>query len=147
VKTSEGEKNMTFKSGISGNPTGRPKGTGPRQQLFTCLVEPHKEALFETAINLALGGNETMLRLFLERMLPAKPTDDPVALQIPLANDHKASGLSMRGEAILQAVSVGEISPEQGKAIMGIIDAQRKNIETTELSLRLLEIERTLKQR
>lgn len=74
-----------------------------------------------------------MLRLFLERMLPAKPTDDPVALQIPLTNDHKASGISMRGEAILQAVSIGEISPEQGKAIMGIIDAQRKNIETPEL--------------
>ena len=137
---------MTFKSGASGNPHGRPKGTGLRQQLFTSFVEPHKEALFETAINLALGGNEVMLRLFLERMLPAKPTDDAVTVQMPLTND-QASGLSIRGEAILQAVSRGEITPEQAKAIMGIIDAQRKNIETSDLSIRLIEIERTLKQR
>jgi Family of unknown function (DUF5681) len=138
---------MAFKSGVSGNPTGRPKGTGARQQLFSNLVEPHKEALFETAINLALEGNEAMLRLFLERMLPAKPTDDAVTLQVPLTQDNKASGLSIRGESILQAVSEGEITPEQGKVIMGIIDTQRKNIETSELSIRLLEIERILKQR
>ena len=87
-------------------------------------------------------------------------TDTPTSLSIVSCNKCEhftpdqigdgagiGTGLSMRGEAILQAVSVGEISPEQGKAIMGIIDAQRKNIETTELSLRLLEIERTLKQR
>lgn len=138
---------MTFKTGVSGNPTGRPKGTGSRQQIFSNLVEPHKEALFETAINLALGGNEVMLRLFLERMLPSRPTDDAVILQMPITHDNKVSGLSIRGEAILQAVSAGEITPDQGKTIMAIIDTQRKNIETSELSIRLHEIERTLKQR
>ncbi|KTD73916.1 hypothetical protein [Legionella tucsonensis] len=138
---------MTFKSGISGNPNGRPKGTGSRQQLFSSFVEPHQAALFETAINLALDGNEAMLRLFLDRMLPAKPTDDAVTVQLPSTNDNSALTLSMRGEAILQAVSLGEITPEQGKAIMGVIDTQRKNIETSDLSIRLQEIERTLKQR
>lgn len=138
---------MTFKSGKSGNPSGRPKGSGSRQQLFSSLVEPYKEALFETAINLALGGNETMLRLFLERMLPSKPTDDAITVQMPLTNDNSATGLSMYGETILHAVSQGEITPEQGKAIMGVIDTQRKNVETSELSIRLLEIERALKQR
>jgi len=138
---------MTFKSGISGNPNGRPKGTGSRQQFFSSHVEPHQAALFETAINLALGGNEAMLRLFLDRILPAKPVDDTVSVQLPSTNDNSALALSMRGEGILQAVSRGEITPVQGKAIMGIIDTQRKNIETSDLSTRLQEIERTLKQR
>jgi hypothetical protein len=139
---------MTFKIGESGNPTGRPKGTGYRQQLFNSLVEPHKDALFDTAIQLALSGNESMLRLFLERMLPAKPTDDAIAVKMPpIDNNNKAYALFIWRETILQAISQGELTPEQGRTIMGVIDAQRKSIETADLSMRLIEIERALKFR
>ena len=72
---------MTFKTGSSGNLKGRPQGSGHRQQLFNALVEPHKEALLDTGINLALSGNENMLRLFLERMLPSKPSDNTIELE------------------------------------------------------------------
>lgn len=138
---------MKFQSGLSGNPSGRPKGTGCRQKLFNDLVEPHKEALFDTAIKLALNGNEQMLRLFLERMLPAKPVDDIVAMDMPVTSLDKAQGLSVCGQAVLKAVTLGDITPDQAESLMSIIDAQRKNIETAELALRLTEIERTLKQR
>lgn len=74
---------MTFKTGESGNPNGRPHGSGYRQKLFNTLVAPHKEKLFETGINLALAGNEVMLRLFLERMLPAKPIQESIAIEFP----------------------------------------------------------------
>lgn len=130
-----------------GNAAGRPSGTGHRQQLFKNLVEPHKEALLDTAIKLALNGNESMLRLFLERILPAKPTDDTVALAIPQIGANNTSTLSVWGEIVLQAVSCGEMTPDQGHSVMAVIDAQRKNIETSELALRLTEIERALKQR
>ena len=138
---------MTFKVGESGNPTGRPKGTGHRQKVFNNLVEPHQDALFDTAIKLALGGNEGMLRLFLERMLPAKPIDDAVTVEIPEKNASEAEMLLAWGETILRAVSKGEITPDQGNSLMTVIDAQRKNIETSELASRLIEIERILKQR
>ena len=45
---------MAFQTGASGNPKGRPKGTGSRQQIFNILVEPYRDALINTAINLAL---------------------------------------------------------------------------------------------
>jgi hypothetical protein len=64
---------MKFQSGESGNPNGRPKGTGHRQQLFDNLVLPRTEELINVAIKKALAGNDTMLRLFLERILPPRP--------------------------------------------------------------------------
>lgn len=42
---------MTFQTGISGNPTGRPKGSGNRQRLFNSLVVPYQEKLINTALN------------------------------------------------------------------------------------------------
>ena len=72
---------------------------------------------------------------------------DAITVKMPLMGDNKALAISVWGETILQAVSQGEMTPEQGRAIMGVIDAQRKNIETADLSIRLIEIERTLKQR
>lgn len=45
---------MTFQAGVSGNPNGRPRGTGTRQKVFNTLVELHKEALFKVAIDMAL---------------------------------------------------------------------------------------------
>lgn len=138
---------MKFQPGASGNPQGRKPGTGHRQQLFNCLVEPHKEILVDTAIKLAISGNESMLRLFLERMLPPKPLDDVIMVEISKIDTSHASALAALGGAILQAVSRGNMTPEQGKSMMTIIEAQRKNIETSDLALRLTEIERTLKQR
>ena len=138
---------MTFKTGVSGNPTGRPKGTGSRQQLFNNLVEPHTEELFQTAINLALSGNEMMLRLFLERMLPSKPLDDSITFQMPIINCGNINSLSVLGAEVLKEVSMGKITPEQGKGIMTLLDNQRKLIETTDFSVRLQEIEHILKKR
>lgn len=138
---------MVFQAGVSGNPNGRKPGTGHRQQLFNSLVEPHSQKLFETAINLALSGNEAMLRLFLERMLPARPVDDSINMDMPKTGPGRTGSLLAFGEGILLAVSKGDITPEQGRSLMAVIDAQRKNIETTELEQRLAEIERTLKQR
>lgn len=138
---------MTFKHGISGNPEGRPKGTGSRQQLFNSLVEPHKEALFDTAISLALEGNEAMLRLFLERMLPVRPADDSVALDLPGGDIKRADTVLAYGEKILISVSQGLLTPQQAKILMATLEIQRKNIETAELVDRVAAIETTLKQR
>ncbi len=138
---------MTYKIGKTGNPNGRPKGTGHRQQLFTSLVEPHKEKLFETAINLALAGNEPMLRLFLERMLPARPADDAIGFDLPNGDIKRTDTLLACGENILKAVAACDITPEQAKTLLSALEMQRKQIESCELSDRVAAIEQVLKQR
>lgn len=141
----EGGEHMTFKSKQSGNPDGRPKGTGHRQQLFKALVEPHRKALFDTGINLALAGNEAMLRLFLERMLPPKPTDDTIDIDTP-KDLKKACSLLEYGENTLKAVSQGQLTPQQAKTVMAAIEMQRKNIEISEIVDRVTAIERAFSQ-
>jgi hypothetical protein len=140
---------MTFQKGEKwqGNPTGRPLGTGHRQQLFKNLVEPHKEALLDTAIKLALGGSEAMLRLFLERMLPPRPTDDTVTINLPDDDIKKAGALLTCGENILKAVAQCEVTPQQAKILMGSLEVQRKHIETCELTDRVTAIEKILMER
>lgn len=138
---------MKFQPGMSGNEKGRPRGSGHRQQLFNKLVEPRKEELFEKAINLALSGNDLMLKLFLERMLPSRPTDDAVSLDITGMDLTKVESLLAAGKTILEGVAAAEITPSQGKALMGVVGAQTKQIEAHELSQRVAAMERTLNKR
>ncbi len=102
---------MTFQTRKSGNPNGRPKGTGTCQQVFSALVEPHQEALFKVAIDMALKGNEAMLRLFLERMLPAKPSDEPIQINMPDYSTSYTQAIPYIGKEALQAVTSGIITP------------------------------------
>lgn len=140
---------MPFKKGDAwqGNKNGRPTNSGHRQQLFNALVEPHREALFKKAVDLALlEGNEAMLRLLLERMLPARPVDEAVTVMAP-EGSNEVETVAALGNAILKNISVGTITPREGNTLMACVEAQRKNVETLELSQRVSEIERTLKQR
>lgn len=132
---------MPFQPGTSGNDKGRPKNTGHRQQLFNSLVVPYKEGLIKRAIEMALDSNEAMLKLFLDRMLPAKPVDDPISIALINRDFTKANILLELGSAVLKAISSNEITPEQGKAFLDVISAQRKNIEASTLTERISEIE------
>ena len=119
---------MTFQSGVSGNKNGRPKGTGARQQLYNALVAPHKDALINKAMELALGGNEAMLRLFLERMLPAKPKDEPITFDLPDLDSLSAESLLPLSLNVLKAASIGTATPEDCRNIAALIAAHHKGI-------------------
>ena len=133
---------MPFQAGVSGNPIGRPKGSGNRQQAFNALAEPHKEALFKKAINMALDGNEAMLRLFLDRMLPAKPTDEPIQIDMTDAFDfNNVRAVTQLGLESLKAVMSGKITPEEAGRISTLLGAHHRTFETTELIERVKALE------
>jgi hypothetical protein len=62
---------MKFEPGQSGNPAGRPKGSGDRRSGLRSLLDPHAPALIEKAVEMALSGDMAALKLCLDRCLPA----------------------------------------------------------------------------
>jgi hypothetical protein len=72
-----------FVKGQSGNPRGRPKGARNTTTVaLETLLDGQAQALTQKAIDLALAGDITALRLCLDRILPVRkdrPFCDPAA--------------------------------------------------------------------
>jgi Family of unknown function (DUF5681) len=59
--------------GVNGNRAGRPKGACHKATLAAeALLEGEAEGITRKAVELAIGGDTTALRLCLERIMPAR---------------------------------------------------------------------------
>jgi len=134
-----------FKPGQSGNPTGKPRGARHRATVAAeALLDGEAEALTRRAVELALEGDTTALKMCMDRILPPRK-GRPINFTLPeLTNtgDLRATAL-----AILGAVSEGDISPEEAAAVAPLIEGVRKTMETDELSHRLEALEQALEGR
>lgn len=140
TKRKNASKTYTDESGkfAPGNP-GRP--VGARHKTTTAilsLMEGQGEALTQKAIDMALEGDTTALRLCIERIAPTRK-DAPVQFDLPdmtTANDAaKAAG------SVLAAVSTGDLTPTEGAHVMALIETFRRTLETTELEQRITALE------
>ena len=61
----------SWKGGESGNPNGRPIGTG-RVDQYRRLLDPHVPDLLDILVEKAKGGDLTALRLVLDRVYPVR---------------------------------------------------------------------------
>ena len=59
-----------FEKGKSGNPAGRPKGIQDKRVEMRALLEPYAPSLIEKAVQLALEGDTTALKLCVEQDCP-----------------------------------------------------------------------------
>lgn len=126
-----------------GNP-GRPHGTRHRiTRAVEELLEGEAEGLTRKAVELALGGDTTALRLCLERIAPARK-DTPVRFDLP--SMECAQDAAEAAQAILKAVSEGELTPLEAASVMALVEGYRRTLETTEYDARLTALEeRTLR--
>ena len=126
----------TFTAGNAG----RPKGARNRTtQAVMALLEGEAEALSRKAVEMALAGDSVALRLCLERLAPPRK-DAPV--QFPLPRMTTARDAAEAAGAVLEAVSVGELTPTEGAQIMTLVDSYRRTLEVTELEARVAALER-----
>lgn len=126
---------------LPGNP-GRPAGSRNRATLAAqALLDGQAEALARAAVERALEGDMAALRLCLERLVP--PVRDR-AVQVELPAVDTAAGCAAALAGIVQAVGAGDLAPRDAARVAGVLELQRKAIETVELEARVTALERRL---
>lgn len=136
------EKPWQFKPGQSGNPAGKPKGVRHKAtQAVQALLEGEIEALTRKAIELALSGDVTALKLCLERLAPAiKPTALPVEIS------HTVQGsMADTARAMVTAAANGEMPPDIAAQLVSALASVAKVEELETIKQRLEGLEAALK--
>jgi len=129
-----------WKSGESGNPKGCPAGSRHKATLAVlALLDGEAEGLTRKAVEMALAGDTTALRLCLERLAPPRK-DSPLTLA-GLPKIKAAADLPKATARVLEAVADGTITPSEGQALAGLLEAHRRTLETTEIEQRLSALE------
>lgn len=128
-----------FEPGQSGNSAGRPKGSKDRRTQLRELLQPHAEALIEKAVNMALAGDTTALKLCLDRIVPAlKPQSEPVTLDLPTGS------LTEQAEAIFRAVADGVLPADDGAALIAMLHNQARLRDEDETHANIKKIKERL---
>ena len=128
-----------FQPGVSGNPAGKKPGTKNRATLaMEALLDGEAEGLTRKAIELAMEGDTTALRLCLERLCPPRKSRT-VSVSLPPIGT--ASDVLTAFSSVLTAVSEGEITVDEAQALAGILETKRKAIESVDLEARIAKLE------
>ena len=128
-----------FQKGMSGNPSGKPKGARARvTQLAEKLLEDDRDAIVRAVIAAAKGGDSTAMRLCIERLIPVRKGR---AVVFDLPTIETAADVANALGAIAGAMAAGELTPDEAGAVAGVIEAKRRAIETVEHEERLRKLE------
>jgi hypothetical protein len=122
----------------AGNP-GRPKGTRNKATLaLEALLDGEAEAVTRKAVEMALDGDTTALRLVMDRIMPPRK-DRPVVFALPKlvtpADAVKASA------ALVEAVACGDLTPSEADDLSRLVDRFVRAVETTDILERLESLE------
>ena len=144
-KTAWKQRGRPFFKGVSGNPTGRPRGSLNRTtRAFQELLDGEGKAITRKAVELAKKGDIQALRLCLDRILPARK-DRPISLTLPEVRSAKEVPIAIG--AVLASVADGQLTPSEGQALASMLETQKRAIETAELEQRVEAVEAALTAR
>ncbi len=125
-----------FTKGRSGNPNGRPKGIEDKRVALRSLLEPHAAELVAKLVELAKKGDTTAIRICIDRLIPPlKARDTPFTLAAATGS------LADQGKAVTKAFFGGDLTPDEATAAMGILGAQVRVVEATDLEKRIAALE------
>lgn len=129
-----------FTSGRSGNPAGKPRGARNRATLTALsLLDGDAEAIVSRAVAMAKRGDPVALRLCIERLVPVMRG---AVVELALPEIRKAEDVRDGCAAVIAAAAEGRISLKEAREFMGLLDTQRRAIETQDLAVRVEMLER-----
>ena len=128
---------MTWRKGQSGNPKGRPPGSGEVARLRAAIAEHVPTIITRLVERATMEGDTQAARLLLERVLPPVKA---AALAEPLPVPATGS-LAERAEAVLAAMAAGQASPDAAEAALaGLVAVARlRTIDDLERRIAALE--------
>jgi hypothetical protein len=120
-------------------PAGRRAGSRNKRTLAAAvLLEGEGETLTRRAVELALVGDPTAMRLCIERILP--PCRER-AVKFALPPVESAADISAAMQAVTSALAEGVITPGEAARIAGVVDTFVRAIETSDFERRLKIVE------
>ena len=131
-----------FAKGISGNPAGKPKGTLHKAtQAAMVLLDGEAEQLTRKAVELALNGDVTALRICMDRIAPSlKSTAPMINLDIPPPDN-----LTDTAKAFVYGASNGDIAPDIAAQMVSAVASVARVEEMEHIKQRLESLERAIK--
>lgn len=106
---------------------GRPKGSRNKVTLaIENMMEGEAEAITRSCIDLAKRGDPTAMKIAMDRLYPTRKGR-------PIPKLEKRNGETSI-EALLRAVLEGEIAPEEGKEVVGLIESAARVAATQVLA-------------
>ncbi len=139
AKTVKKQRGIPFAKGKSGNPTGRPQGSRNKATIAALeLLEGEAEKLTRKAINLALKGDTTALKLCISRIIPLCH-ERPLKIDLPAILS--AEDLPKLTAALLDAVGQGKITPSEASALSTLVTTHARSLEIMDFEKRLTALE------
>ena len=111
-----------FQKGTSGNPAGRPKNPKHSSSALRAQIATELPAIITSLITLAKSGDATAGKTLMDKVLPSVR---PQALPAQLPGLAEGSPQE-RGEAVLQALASGQLSPDVAVLILSALAKMRE---------------------
>ena len=122
-----------------GNPGRHPGSKNKITRIIEQLAEGEAEQLIEKALELARAGDVQCLRMFLDRLWPARKGQ---ALNISLPPINTSQDVLAAIPSVWDAIRQGRLTPEEASSLAFLIDRSIRAIEAHDVSKRLDDLKK-----
>ena len=102
------------------------------------LLEGEAEKLTRKAIELALGGDLTAIKLCLDRVCPPRKSR---TINMDLSKTETILDISKAHALVVKGIGDGTLDPDEGQILSNILEARKKVVETEKLGQRINVLE------